>query len=155
MNGTFVSLARCLGLAHGNASTVQDVAWLSGFKLFAGSWEMYLGELNLRSRPQLSMWATRPNDLRDVGLAQLAEIEPGLNRRLSSAQLYYSNCTGASALFDAALNTYVRQGGVSQRQKAKIISPVQLPIHGYDASLDNLEFSGWTTISSIAMRPRT
>jgi hypothetical protein len=58
---------------------------------------------------------------------------------LSSAQLYFGNCTGPSAIFNAALNTYVRQGGVSQRQKAKIISPVQLPIHGYDASLDNLE----------------
>lgn len=141
-NGTFVSLTLdAQGAAYGNFSTVQDVTWLkSGFKLFAGSWEMYLGEVTSRGRPQLSMWATRPNDLRDVGLAQLAEIEPGLNRRLSSAQLYYSNCTGPSAIFDAALNTYVRQGGVSQRQKAKIISPAQLPIHGYDASLDNLEF---------------
>ena len=142
LSGSFVSLTLdARGAAYGNFSTAQDVAWLkNGFKLFSGTWEIYLGELTSRDRPQLSMWATRPNDLRDVGLSQLAEIEPGLNRRLSSAQLYYSNCTGPSAIFDAALNTYVRQGGVSQRQKAKIISPVQLPIHGYNASLDNLEF---------------
>jgi hypothetical protein len=142
LSGSFVSLTLdARGAAYGNFNTVSDVAWLkNGFNLFAGNWEMYLGEITSRARPQLSMWATRPNDLRNVGLSQLAEIEPGLNRRLSSALLYYSNCTGPSAQFDAALNTYVRQGGVSQRQKAKIISPVQLPIHGYDASIDNLEF---------------
>ena len=142
LSGSFVSLTLdARGAAYGNFNTLSDVAWLkSGFKLFAGNWEMYLGELTSRARPQLSMWAARPNDLRDVGLSQLAEIEPGLNRRSSGSPLYYSNCIGPAAQFDAALNTYVRQGGVSQRQKAKLISPVQLPIHGYDASIDNLEF---------------
>ncbi|HOU11976.1 MAG TPA: hypothetical protein PKZ84_02585 [Anaerolineae bacterium] len=142
LSGAFGSLTLdARGAAYGDFSTVQDVAWLnSGFKLFAGDWELYLGELSTRGRPHQAMWATRPSDLRDVGLSQLAEIEPGLNRRLSSAQLYFGNCAGPSAIFDAALNTYVRQGGVSQRQKAKIIAPVSLPIHGYDASLDNLEF---------------
>lgn len=141
LTGSFVSLTLdARGAAYGQAVGVGDVAWLqSGFKLFAGGWELYLGELTTRGRPNESMWATRPNDARDVGLSQPAEIEPGLNRRLSSASLYYANCQGPSAVFDAALNTYVRRGGVSQRQKAKLVTPVPLPIHGYDASLDNLE----------------
>lgn len=141
LTGSFVSLTLdARGAAYGQTTGVGDVAWLqNGFTLFAGTWELYLGELTTRGRPHESMWATRLNDTRDVGLSQPAEIEPGLNRRLPSASLYYANCQGPSAVFDAALNTYVRHGGVSQRQKAKLFAPVSLPIHGYDASLDNLE----------------
>jgi len=139
--GAFPSLTLDVGGAgYGIWNTAQDVSWLqNGFKLFAGAWELYLGRVTSSGRPHLEMWATRANDVRDVGLAQPAEIEAGLNRRLANTQLFYSNCSGPSTIFNAAVNTYVRRGGVSQRQKAKILAPVPLPIHGYDASLDNME----------------
>jgi len=141
LNGNFISLTLDPGgAAYGVWNTGEDVAWLqNGFRLFAGDWELYLGRLTSAGRPHLEMWATRPGDTRDVGLAQPAEIEAGLNRRLANTQLFYSNCSGPSATFNAAVNTYARRGGLSQRQKAKLLAPVPMPIHGYDASLDNME----------------
>ena len=79
LSGSFISLTLdARGAVYGNFSTVSDVAWLkSGFKLFAGNWEMYLGELTSRDRPQWSMWATRPNDLLNVGLSQTGRDRAG------------------------------------------------------------------------------
>jgi hypothetical protein len=133
-------------------SPSDAVSWRmpGGFTLPAGAWELYLGTVTTAKRPasvatngksESAMWSTRPFDEVEVGLMDKADLEPGLNRRLSSTPLLWANCSGPAVTFDAAVNTYVRHGGVSERQKAKLNGPLNLHIHGYDASLENFELS--------------
>ncbi|MFQ5858271.1 MAG: fibronectin type III domain-containing protein, partial [Anaerolineae bacterium] len=131
------------GAAVTALATSDPVSWLipGGFTMKAGDWELYLGTVTTAGRPQTAMWRTRPDDAKEVGLPLPAELDPGFNRRLSSTPLLWANCSGPAATFDAAADTYLRHGGVSQRQKAKLTAMVDLSIHGYEAGIDTLDLA--------------
>ncbi|MBV7328759.1 hypothetical protein KFU94_10960 [Chloroflexi bacterium TSY] len=118
----------------------DGIAWRS-FVVEPGDWEFYAGSVTTPGVPisenGVIMWDARPGDEMDIGLAEPALREPGLNRR-RDAEPFYWNCSDP-AQFSARADTYLRRGGVTQRFQAVIEGAVDVSIHGYDSSVTNFD----------------
>src|SRR5690606_32687134 len=117
------------GAIYAQVQTVQEISWLvpGGFRVDAGTWDWYAGAVTTPALPataqegiaQAVMFAPRsvPGSTTPIdtvaGVALPGEMEPGLNRRVNPGNLYWGNCCGPEITFDAALDLYVRHGGVS------------------------------------------
>ncbi|MEM7538647.1 MAG: hypothetical protein AAF639_41150 [Chloroflexota bacterium] len=167
--GTFDSLE--IG-ARGDLFTAVNMTdgidW-DAFALVAGAWEFYAGMLStpdvvatiVDGVGQTILWQPRPDAQMPVnfeGGSLLGELEPGLNRRVSSATLAWANCGTATIFDNVAMDTYLRRSGISQRQIPVIEPDTDMTVHGYpftperfdlhflDNGLYERDISGWVDL---------
>ena len=132
------------GALVGDVDVSREVQWMSdGFRLDAGSWELYLGAVTTSVTPESEIWRPRPSDVVDLSpdLPLPAERDPGLNRRLLTTTLDWSNCGGTPLVIDSVADMYVRHGGVSDRLKGRVTAPIGISVHGYPTALEALDLS--------------
>ncbi len=140
------------GLYTAVTPDTASVAWLlpNGFVAGLLNSELYLGQLTTDQRPgqiisglaTSALWATRPGDSIDLGLGNLAVVEPGLNLRRADHGLFWKACpSGEVIILPAIVDSYIRHGGMSERFQAQITTPFNTNIHGYEAVIDNFDLS--------------
>lgn len=108
-----------------------------------GAWMLYIGALTTPGRPaahalgqaESIMWRPSPTPPTPValpdGTALQGLLEPGFNRRQTGASLRWDNCGEPATFGNVAVDSYLRLGGITQRQIPVHEPNSQLSIHGY------------------------
>jgi hypothetical protein len=137
------------------ANVIPDtsaVEWMlpNGFVAGLLNAELYLGQVTTDQRPgqtidgiaTSALWATRPGDSIDLGLENLAVLEPGLNLRRDDHGLFWKSCpAGNLATMAAVADTYIRHGGISERFQAQIATPFTTDVFGYQTEIHDFDVS--------------
>lgn len=120
------------GRAVGSASLGETIAW-NQLEMTPSSWTLLLGNVTYGGNPGRALVASHPTRSTQLTALGTARLEPGMNVRSSQETLKWKCSSGST--FTAAIDAYVRHGGVSHAFRVPISGTQDLDIHGYDGEL--------------------